>query len=92
MAGAQLKEVLDALVAIFAAAAGSGVLGGSAEPLDPTVAHRCETADGVQLDPMDVLIAAALGHVRRDEYGRWHHYRPDGTEIGCRASLAVAGR
>ena len=81
MAGAQLKEVLDALVAIFAAAAGSGVLGGSAEPLDPTVAHRCETADGVQLDPMDVLIAAALGHTTRR----------DGTEIGWRAALAVAG-
>ena len=187
----------DALLAIFHAAAGSGVLtgfeptvnvhidlagleraavtalGGSAEPLDPTVPHRCQTADGVQLDPFDVLVAAAVGHVRRvvldsagvvidmgrkqrlftgplreillalerhcfwagchhpprqidhvlpwarggltdaanagpacghhnrwrtrgyttvrDPHGQWHHYRPDGTEIGWRATMPVAG-
>ena len=187
----------DALVAIFNAAAHSGVLGaweptvnvlvtqerlehtvvsvlgGNPEPLDLTVAHRCETSNGVLLDPLDVLVAAALGHVRRvvldsagvvidlgrkqrlftgplrdiilalarscfwpgchhpprqvdhvlpysnagptaawnagpacgthnrwrtkgyttiqDADGHWHHYRPDGTEIGWRAGLVTAG-
>jgi hypothetical protein len=23
----------------------------------------------------------------RDQHGHWHHYRPDGTEIGWRADL-----
>ena len=28
----------------------------------------------------------------RDEHGHWHHYRPDGTEIGWRAeTVVVAG-
>ncbi|MDO8391374.1 MAG: DUF222 domain-containing protein [Actinomycetota bacterium] len=197
MARTERQRRFDALLAVFAAAAGSGVLagfeptvnvlvdqatfehalvkalGGTPEPLDLTVAHRCETANGVQLDPMDVLIAAAVGHVRRvvlnsagvvvdlgrkqrlftgalrevllalerhcnwcgchhtprqvdhvlpfsnagptaswnggpacghhnrwrtrgyrtwrDPDGHWHHYRPDGTEIGWRAATPVAG-
>ncbi len=33
------------------------------EPTNP--AHRCQTSDGVVIDPYDMLIAAALGHVRR---------------------------
>ncbi len=146
-------------------------LGERPAPLDPAnPAHRCETADGVVIDPYDMLVAAALGHVRRivmdsagvvvdvgrkqrlftgalrdavmlishrciwpgcyrpasqceadhalpysnagptaahngnpacahhnrwktrgyrtcrDPQGRWHHYRPDGTEIGWRAA------
>ena len=41
-------------------------LGERPEPLDPTnPAHRCETADGVVIDPNDMLVAAALGQVRR---------------------------
>ena len=41
-------------------------LGERPEPLDPAnPAHRCETADGVVIDPYDMLVAAALGHVRR---------------------------
>lgn len=41
-------------------------LGERPEPLDPTnPAHRCETADGVVIDPRDMLVAAALGQVRR---------------------------
>ncbi len=41
-------------------------LGQQPEPLDPAnPAHRCETADGVVIDPYDMLVAAALGHVRR---------------------------
>ena len=41
-------------------------LGQQPEPLDPTnPAHRCETADGVVIDPNDMLVAAALGQVRR---------------------------
>ena len=190
MARTERQRRFDAMCAVFAAASGSGVLagfeptvnlwcdhatfehalvtalGGTPEPLDPSVPHRCETSTGVQLDPLDVLIAAALGHVRRvvldsagvvidvgrkqrlftgalreillalerqcfwsgchhpprqvdhllpwarggltdaanagpacghhnrwrtrgyttvrDEHGHWHHYRPDGTEIGWR--------
>ena len=146
-------------------------LGQRPSELDPTnPAHRCETADGVVIDPHDMLVAAALGHVRRvvldsggvildvgrkqrlftgalrdavmlishrciwpgcyrpasqceadhvlpfanagptaaanggpvcghhnrwksrgyrtwrDPNGQWHHYRPDGTEIGWRAA------
>ena len=197
MVRTERQRRFDALVAIFTAAAASGVLGasqptvnvfcdqavlehavvtalgGSAEPLDPSVPHRCETSHGVQLDPLDVLIAAALGHVRRvvldsagvvidigrkqrlftgalrevllalerhcfgpgchhpprqvdhvlpwarggltdpanagpacghhnrwrtrgyttwrDADGHWHHQRPDGTEIGWRSALPVAG-
>ena len=145
-------------------------LGGDPAPLDPNdPMNRCETDDGVVIDPYDALIAAATGHVRRvvldsagvvvdmgrkqrlftgamrdavllsarrctrggchvpahaceadhvlpwsqagptntrnggplcdhhnrwrtrgyrtwrDEHGHWHHYRPDGTEIGWRA-------
>ena len=41
-------------------------LGERPEPLDPNnPAHRCETSDGVGIDPADMLVAAALGHVRR---------------------------
>ena len=41
-------------------------LGEHPQPLDPTnPAHRCETADGVIIDPNDMLVAAALGQVRR---------------------------
>ena len=41
-------------------------LGGRPAPLDPCdPMAKCETADGVQLDPNDVLVAAAIGHVRR---------------------------
>ena len=89
MARTERQRRFDAMMAVFAAAAGSGVLanfeptvnilwdqaslehtlvkalGGEPAPLDPSVPHRCETADGVQLDPFDVLIAAAVGHVRR---------------------------
>ena len=198
MARTERQRRFDAMLAVFAAAAGSGVLanfeptvnilwdqasfehtlekalGGSPEPLDPSVPHRCETADGVQLDPFDVLVAAAVGHVRRvvldsagvvvdlgrkqrlftgplreillalarhcfepgchhtprevdhvlpysqagptaswnggpacghhnrwrsrhgytvrrDQHGHWHHYRPDGTEVGWRAAAQIAG-
>jgi hypothetical protein len=37
------------------------------EPLDPASVHsrRCETIDGDQLDPADVVAAALAGHVRR---------------------------
>ena len=198
MARTERQRRFDAMLAVFAAAAGSGVLanfepivnilvdqatfehalvatlGGEPTPLDPSVPHRCETADGVQLDPFDVLIAAAVGHVRRvvldssgvvvdlgrkqrlftgplrdillalarhcfgpgchhpprqvdhvlpysqagpttsrnggpacghhnrwrsrhgytvrrDQHGHWHHYRPDGTEVGWRSALPVAG-
>ena len=198
MARTERQRRFDAMLAVFAAAAGSGVLanfeptvnilwdqasfehtlekalGGSPEPLDPSVPHRCETADGVQLDPMDVLVAAAVGHVRRvvidsagvvidlgrkqrlftgplreillalarhcfepgchhsprevdhvlpysqagptnsrnggpacghhnrwrsrhgytvrrGQHGHWHHYRPDGTEVGWRAAAPIAG-
>ena len=146
-------------------------LGQNPPPLDPAnPAHRCETVDGVVIDPHDAIIAAAIGHVRRvvldssgvvvdagrkqrlftgalrdlvllsgrrcmwpgchrpgsrcqadhtqpyastgttatrnggpacghhnrwksrgyrtqrDANGQWHHYRPDGTEIGWRAA------
>ncbi len=197
MARTERQRRFDAVVAIFLAAAGSGAiagfeptlnvlvdqatfehalvkaLGGTPEPLDLTVAHRCETANGVQLDPLDMVIAARLGHVRRvvlnsagvvvdlgrkqrlftgalrevllalerhcnwcgchhtprqvdhvlpfsnagptaswnggpecghhnrwrtrgyrtwrDPDGHWHHYRPDGSEIGWRAATPVAG-
>ena len=41
-------------------------LGQRPEPLDPNnPAHRCETADGVVIDPYDMLVAAALGQARR---------------------------
>ncbi|MEQ1873173.1 MAG: DUF222 domain-containing protein [Ilumatobacteraceae bacterium] len=41
-------------------------LGERPQALDPAnPAHRCETADGVVIDPYDMLVAAALGHVRR---------------------------
>ena len=41
-------------------------LGEEPQPLDPNnPAHRCETADGVIIDPYDMLVAAAVGHVRR---------------------------
>jgi len=41
-------------------------LGERPAPLDPAnPAHRCETADGVIIDPYDMLVAAALGQVRR---------------------------
>ncbi len=148
-------------------------LGERPAPLDPNnPAHRCETADGVVIDPYDMLVAAALGQVRRivmdsagvvvdvgrkqrlftgalrdavmlvshrciwpgcyrpasqceadhvlpfshagptaahngspacghhnrwktrgyrtrrDPNGQWHHYRPDGTEVGWRAAAA----
>ncbi|MBI4882961.1 MAG: HNH endonuclease, partial [Actinobacteria bacterium] len=33
------------------------------DPNDP--AHRCETVDGIVIDPHDMLVAAALGHIRR---------------------------
>ncbi len=150
------------------------VLGQRPEPLDPTnPAHICETADGVVIDPYDMLVAATIGHVRRivldsagvvidagrkqrlftgalrdaimlgnrrciwpgcyrpasqceadhtlpyantgptaarnggpvcghhnrwktrgyrtwsDPNGQWHHYRPDGSEIGWRANALV---
>jgi len=89
MARTERQRRFDAVVAIFAAAAGSGVLagfeatinvlcdeatlenalvkalGGDPEPLDPNQPHRCETSHGAPLDPLDVLVAAALGHVRR---------------------------
>lgn len=149
-------------------------LGGHPEALDPNdPMNRCETTDGVQLDPLDVIVAAAMGHVRRvvldssgvvvdvgrkqrlftgalrdavmlsspwcfwpgchwpssqcqadhvlpwanagptaahnggpgcahhnrwrtrgyrtwrDPVGNWHHYRPDGSEIGWRADLGI---
>jgi hypothetical protein len=145
-------------------------LGGEPAPLDPNdPGSRCETDGGVPVDPLDMLVAAAMGHVRRvvldsagvvvdmgrkqrlftgplreavllasrwcvwpgchrpttecdadhvlpwanagptcaansapvcglhnrwktrgyrtwrDPHGHWHHYRPDGTEIGWRA-------
>ncbi len=41
-------------------------LGGEPAPLDANdPCHRCETTDGVQIDPYDMLVAAAIGHVRR---------------------------
>lgn len=41
-------------------------LGERPAPLDPSnPTHRCETADGVVIDPHDMLVAAALGQVRR---------------------------
>ena len=41
-------------------------LGAEPAPLDPNYPHnRCETSDGVQVDPYDMLVAAAIGHVRR---------------------------
>jgi len=27
----------------------------------------------------------------RDDHGHWHHYRPDGTELGWRATMPIAG-
>jgi hypothetical protein len=149
----------------------STALGGDPPPLRPGDPQaRCETSSGVQIDPLDMLIAAAVGHVRRvvldsqgvivdagrrqrlftgplreavllsrrecfwpgcnrptagcqadhvlpystagptrtgngapacghhnrwrsrgyrtwrDAHGHWHHYRPDGTEVGWRAA------
>jgi hypothetical protein len=41
-------------------------IGDRPQPLDPSnPVHRCETSDGVVIDPYDMLVAAALGHVRR---------------------------
>ncbi|MGB8862281.1 MAG: DUF222 domain-containing protein, partial [Ilumatobacteraceae bacterium] len=41
-------------------------LGGDPEPLDPNDPMcRCETYDGVVIDPYDALVAAASGHLRR---------------------------
>ena len=41
-------------------------LGGDPEPADHLdLFQPCETVDGHQLDPRDVVIAAAMGHVRR---------------------------
>jgi hypothetical protein len=41
-------------------------LGATPPPLNPNNPHhRCETDDGTAIDPHDMLIAAALGHVRR---------------------------
>jgi hypothetical protein len=41
-------------------------LGGDPAPLDPNdPMNRCETDGGVVIDPYDMLIAAATGHVRR---------------------------
>ena len=41
-------------------------LGGNPTPLDPNDPFtRCETDSGVVVDPYDLLIAAATGHVRR---------------------------
>ena len=41
-------------------------LGGNPGPLDPNEPHsRCETDSGVVIDPYDMIIAAATGHVRR---------------------------
>ncbi|MDO8364835.1 MAG: HNH endonuclease signature motif containing protein, partial [Actinomycetota bacterium] len=41
-------------------------LGGHPAPLDPNnPLHRCETGDGVPVDPMDMLAAATTGHIRR---------------------------
>jgi hypothetical protein len=85
------QRSFDALLKIFQAAEGSGVLGeirpvvnvivdqgtfeaelaraagAEPEPIDPaTVDHRrCETPDGVQIDPAQMLSAALIGHVRR---------------------------
>src|SRR5690606_31521820 len=41
--------------------------GGPAPVPDPTsvAERRCETTDGVPLDPRDVIAAAVVGHVRR---------------------------
>ena len=146
------------------------IMGQDLAPLDPNLPdRRCETDSGVPVDPYDMLVAAAMGHVRRvvmdssgvitdmgrkqrlftgalrdavlmhsrrcvwpgchrpanqcdadhvlpwanagptntrnggpvcshhnrwkatgyrtwrDPHGHWHHYRPDGTEIGWRA-------
>ena len=44
----------------------SKALGGEPAPLDPNDPnHRCETTDGVPVDPYDMLVAAEIGHVRR---------------------------
>jgi hypothetical protein len=41
-------------------------LGGDPAPLDPNDPQsRCETDDGVPIDPADMLLAAVSGHVRR---------------------------
>ena len=42
------------------------MMGQHPEPLDPnTHGRRCETDTGVAIDPYDMLVAAAMGHVRR---------------------------
>ncbi len=42
------------------------MLGQDLAPLDPNQpGHRCETNTGVAVDPYDMLVAAAMGHVRR---------------------------
>ena len=42
------------------------LLGSDPAPLDPNdPLHRCQTADGVVVDPYDAIVAAAMGHVRR---------------------------
>jgi len=41
-------------------------MGGDVTPLDPNLpGHRCETNTGVAIDPYDMLVAAAMGHIRR---------------------------
>ena len=42
------------------------MLGGEPEPADPSdLRQPSETVEGFQLDPRDVVVAAAMGHVRR---------------------------
>ncbi len=42
------------------------ILGQDLEPLDPNQpGRRCETNGGIPVDPYDMLVAAAMGHVRR---------------------------
>ena len=42
------------------------MLGQNLAPLNPNLpGHRCETNTGIAVDPYDMLVAAAMGHVRR---------------------------
>jgi hypothetical protein len=43
------------------------LLGGDPEPLDPATVdqRRCETVNGMPIDPADMLAAVFIGHVRR---------------------------